>query len=37
LPGVARLGNPVAHDGFQFLAAEQFFQHGRMLPNWGRP
>jgi bacterioferritin (cytochrome b1) len=27
----------VTHHGFQFLAAEQFFQHGRMLPNWGRP
>jgi bacterioferritin (cytochrome b1) len=25
----------VAHDGFQFLAAEQFFQHVRMLTNWG--
>ena len=34
LPGVARLGNPVAHDGFQFLTCEQFFPHGRMVTNW---
>jgi bacterioferritin (cytochrome b1) len=34
LPGVARLGNAVAHDGFEFLASEQSFQHARMLTNW---
>ena len=34
LPGVARLGNSVAHDGFQFLAFEQSFQHARILTNW---
>jgi hypothetical protein len=24
----------VAHDGFQFLAFEQSFQHARILTNW---
>jgi bacterioferritin (cytochrome b1) len=27
----------VAHDGLEFLAGEQFFQHGRMLTNWSCP
>ena len=34
LPGVARLGNLVPHDGVELLAFEQLFPHGRMVTNW---
>lgn len=35
LPGVARLGDAVAHDGFHLGALEKSLPHDRILTNWG--